>query len=106
MKANNVWGASGIVNLQSIAPKGDPLVLEKRIGLKSKQKKDTNKLVNIFYKFDKLEIEKKEIYWPLIISFLPKAIQRRFVKSFLVKQNLKQVRYSQIEQFLSTIKKI
>ena len=70
-----------------------------------KTKKNTNKLGNIFSKFDKLEIEKKEIYWPLIISFLPKAIQRRFVKLFLINQNLRQVRYSQIEQFLSIIKK-
>ena len=81
-------------------------ILDPRIALKAnKKKKDTNKLVNIFYKFDKLERDKKEIYWPLIISFLPKAIQRRFVKLFLVNQNLKQVRYSQIEQFLSIIKK-
>ena len=83
-----------------------PSILDPRIALKAnKKKKDTNKLVNIFYKFDKLERDKKEIYWPLIISFLPKAIQRRFVKLFLVNQNLKQVRYSQIEQFLSIIKK-
>ena len=82
-------------------------ILDRRITLKSKQKKkDTNKLVTIFSKFDQLEREKKEIYWPILISFLPKAIQRRFVKLFLVNQNLKQVRYSQIEQFLRIIKKL
>ena len=83
-----------------------PPILNPRIALQAKQKKkETNKLVTIFSKFDKLEREKKEIYWPLIISFLPKAIQRRFVKLFLVNKNFKQVRYSQIEQFLSIIKK-
>ena len=83
-------------------------ILNPHVALKSEtaeQKKNTNKLVNVFSKFDKLEKDKKEIYWPLIISFLPKAIQRRFVKLFLVNQNLKQVRYSHIEQFLSIIKK-
>ena len=61
---------------------------------------------NFLFKFDTFETKKKEIYWPLIISFLPTALQRRFVKLFLVKQNWQQVRYSQIEQFLTIIKKL
>ena len=59
-----------------------------------------------FIKFDTLEMKKKEIYWPLIFSFLPLALQRRFVKLFLLNQNWKKIRYSQIEHFIAVVKKL
>ena len=57
-------------------------------------------------KFEKFDMKKKDIYWPLLISFLPQALQRRFVKLFLVNQNQTQVRYSQIEYFLAITRKL
>ena len=65
----------------------------------------SNNKEKLFLNFDKLGQDKKEIYWPLIISFLPSAIQRRFIKLFLADRNLKQIQYSQIEQFLTVLKK-
>ena len=57
-------------------------------------------VTNFFIYFDTLEMEKKEIYWPIIISFFPLILQRRVVKLFLTTRNWKDVRYSHIENFL------
>ena len=55
---------------------------------------------NFFWCFETLEMEKKEIYWPIIMSFFPIAVQRRVVKLFFSTQNWKKIRYSHIENFL------
>ena len=61
---------------------------------------------NFLIYFKMLEIEKKNIYWPIIISFLPKSFQRRVTKILLLNQNKKNIRYSQIEDFLTLKKKL
>ena len=53
-----------------------------------------------FLYFNTFEKDKKELYWPIIVSFFPKALQRRVVKLFLMQQNWKKIQYSQIENFL------
>ena len=70
-----------------------------------------NEIENIFISnflisFKKLELKKKNIYWPIIISFLPKSFQRRVAKIVLLNQNKKNIRYSQIEDFLTVKKKL
>ena len=60
---------------------------------------------NLFLRFHNLEKKKKDIYWPIVISFFPIAVQRRVVKLFLINQNWKKIRYSQIDNFLEIKKK-
>ena len=87
--------------------KDTPIIYQNIVKSNSCQKKGKSPFFthNLIRKFNKLELKKKEIYWPFIISFLPKALQRRFAKIFLVNQSWDQIQYSQIEQFLTIVKK-
>ena len=71
------------------------------LNISHNKKMNTIFIHNFFFRFNTLELKRKEIYWPIVISFLPLALQRRIVKLFLLNQNWKNIRYSQIENFLA-----
>ena len=71
------------------------------LNISHNKKMNTIFIHNFFFHFNTLELKRKEIYWPIVISFLPLALQRRTVKLFLLNQNWKNIRYSQIENFLA-----
>ena len=57
---------------------------------------------NLIIHFNKLQIETSS---PFVISSLPLALQRRVAKLFLTNYLSEEIRYSQIENFLSIVKK-
>ena len=86
---------------------GSNFFLQTVSGLNVSQNQKIKNIIihNLFLRFHHLENKKKNIYWPIVISFLPIALQRRVVKLFLINQNWKKIRYSQIDNFLEIKKK-
>ena len=86
-------------------PQKKTLLKKRSVNISYNKKMNNIFTNNFFIYFDKLDIKKKDIYWPIFISFFPIALQRRVIKLFLLNQNWKKIRYSQIENFLAMNKK-